>query len=100
LGASTSAMPPPSEPRERPTTMPPPPRPGSGTPSSLGSASGKMLPSLPSAHANVTVRAPKPLPSVLSQSRIGRPSSTGGRKSAGDTEGGGILRPRSGSTVM
>ncbi|KAJ7235897.1 hypothetical protein B0H12DRAFT_1141023 [Mycena haematopus] len=118
LGASTSlsAMPPPPEPRERererPTTMPPPPRPGSGTPSSLGSTvsskysigdGGKTLPSLPGgAHANVTIRAPKPLPSILSQSRIGRPSSTGisgGRKSAGDAEAEG-LRPRSGSTVM
>ncbi|KAF7347737.1 hypothetical protein MVEN_01531000 [Mycena venus] len=115
-GASTSvsSMPPPPEPRERererPTTMPPPPRPGSGTPSSLSSTvsskysdSGKMLPSLPSgAHANVTIRAPKPLPSVLSQSRIGRPSSTGvggGRKSGGgDAEAEG-LRPRSGSTA-
>ncbi|KAJ7837495.1 hypothetical protein B0H14DRAFT_3087183 [Mycena olivaceomarginata] len=108
LGASTSAMPPPG-PRERPTTMPPPPRPGSGTPSSLGSTVssnysdvGKTLPSLPSgAHANITLRAPKPLPSLLSQSRIGRPSSTGvggGRKSAGDAEAEG-LRPRSGSTA-
>ncbi|KAJ6519942.1 hypothetical protein C8R45DRAFT_953331 [Mycena sanguinolenta] len=98
LGASTSlsAMAPPPEPRERdrerPTTMPPPPRPSS-------TAAGKTLPSLPSgAHANVTIRAPKPLPSVLSQSRIGRPSSTGGRKSAGDAEAEG-LRPRAGSTA-
>ncbi|KAJ7487721.1 hypothetical protein B0H11DRAFT_2014583 [Mycena galericulata] len=90
LGASTAAMPPPPppEPRERPTTMPPPPRPDSGI--------GKVLPQLPGGHANVTVRAPRAGPaSVLSQSRIGRPSSTGlgGRKSAGDSEG----RPRSGS---
>ncbi|KAF8216102.1 hypothetical protein K438DRAFT_626245 [Mycena galopus ATCC 62051] len=116
LGASTSSMPPPPpppEPRERersrPTTMPPPPRPGSGTPSSLGSTvsskfsigdGDKTLPSLPSGtHMNVTIRAPKPVPSILSQSRIGRPSSTGGgRKSAGDAEAEG-LRPRSGSTA-
>ncbi|KAJ7169996.1 hypothetical protein C8R46DRAFT_1090785 [Mycena filopes] len=104
LGASTAAMPPPPDPpqhRERPTTMPAPPRSSLGTPSSLGSSSkygeaGKVLPQLPGGHANVTVRAPKPLPSLLSQSRIGRPSSTGGRKSA-DGEG---LRPRSGSTAM
>ncbi|KAJ6575237.1 hypothetical protein B0H19DRAFT_987264 [Mycena capillaripes] len=98
LGASTNAMPPPPEPRERPTSMQPPPR----TPSSLASSryndNSKTLPALPGGHANVTVRAPKPLPSVLTQSRIGRPSSTGGRKSAGDAEAEG-LRPRSGSTV-
>ncbi|KAJ7110095.1 hypothetical protein C8R44DRAFT_801362 [Mycena epipterygia] len=95
LGASTSAMPPPPEPRDRPTTMPPPPRPSSG--------SGKVLPQLPGSHSNVTIRAPKAsgLPaSLLSQSRIGRPSGTGGRKSAGDTEGEGLRRPRSGSTAM
>ncbi|KAJ7786440.1 hypothetical protein B0H16DRAFT_1490483 [Mycena metata] len=101
LGASTAAMPPPPDPpqhRERPTTMPAPQRPSSGTPTSLGSSrygdGGKVLPQLPGGHANVTVRAPKPLPSILSQSRIGRPSSTGGRKSADG------LRPRSGSTAM
>ncbi|KAJ7181781.1 hypothetical protein C8R43DRAFT_281291 [Mycena crocata] len=106
LSASTTAMPPPPEPRDRPTTMPPPPRP-SGTSSSLASAkygeSGKSLPQIPGAHANVTIRAPKagPASSLLSQSRIGRPSSTstGGRKSAGDPEGSG-MRPRSGSSAM
>ncbi|KAJ7619146.1 hypothetical protein DFH06DRAFT_76473 [Mycena polygramma] len=92
LSASTAAMPPPPEPRDRP-------RPGSGTMvSSKYSENSKTLPQLPGGHANVTVRAPKPLPSILSQSRIGRPSSTGGRKSAGDAEAAG-LRPRSGSTV-
>ncbi|KAJ6604768.1 hypothetical protein DFH09DRAFT_897836 [Mycena vulgaris] len=105
LSASTAAMPPPPEPRDRPTTLPPPPRPGSGTPSSLASSkysdTGKVLPQLPGLHTNVTMRAPKagPASSLLSQSRIGRPSSTGGRKSAGDAEGEG-LRPRSGSTAM
>ncbi|KAJ7631093.1 hypothetical protein FB45DRAFT_917483 [Roridomyces roridus] len=89
LGTSTG-KPPPPEPRERPTTMPPLPR---------NSGVGKVLPQLPASHANVTVRAPRSLPvSVLSQSRIGRPNSTGGRKSAGDTEGE-IRRPRSGSTA-
>ncbi|KAJ7783914.1 hypothetical protein DFH07DRAFT_789630 [Mycena maculata] len=92
LGASTTAMPPPPppEPRDRPTMSPLP------RPSSSG-GSGKVLPQLPAAHANVTVRAARTVPaSLLSQSRIGRPSSTGisGRKSAGD-EG----RPRSGSTA-
>ncbi|KAJ7706058.1 hypothetical protein B0H17DRAFT_1035451 [Mycena rosella] len=99
LGVSTAAMPPPPppEPRERPTTLPPLPRPGSGTPGSLA-GSGKVLPQIPGSHSNVTMRAPKA--SLLSQSRIGRPSSTGlaGRKSAGDAEREG-LRPRSGSTT-
>ncbi|KAJ7492508.1 hypothetical protein FB451DRAFT_1078623 [Mycena latifolia] len=103
LSASTAAMPPPPEPRERPTTMPPPPpRPGSGTPSSVANSNGKVLPQIPGGfHANVTIRAPKAgaQSSLLSQSRIGRPSSTGGRRSAGDAEGEG-LRPRSGSTAM
>ncbi|KAJ7103408.1 hypothetical protein B0H15DRAFT_812150 [Mycena belliarum] len=98
LSASTAAMPPPPEPRDRPTTMPPPPR-SSGTPLSLGSANGKLLPQLPGTHANVTMRAPKAgLPLSLTQSRIGRPSS--GRRSAGDSEAEGIRRPRSGSTAM
>ncbi|KAJ7225407.1 hypothetical protein GGX14DRAFT_420337 [Mycena pura] len=99
LGVSTSAMPPPPEPRERPITMPPP-RPGSGPPSSLASSTydrGKVLPNIPVSSSNVTIRAPRA--AALAQSRIGRPNSTSGRKSAGDAEGDG-LRPRSGSTAM
>ncbi|KAJ7070905.1 hypothetical protein C8F01DRAFT_1108291 [Mycena amicta] len=99
LGASTAIKP--SEPRERPTTMPPPPRPASGTPSSLAASHydrGKILPQIPNSTTNVTIRAPRAVV-ALSQSRIGRPNSTGGRKSAGDTESE-TLRPRSGSTAM
>ncbi|KDQ63621.1 hypothetical protein JAAARDRAFT_29646 [Jaapia argillacea MUCL 33604] len=97
--------------RDRPTMMPPPPRPDSTASSSSGIASSnghgtlnteKTLPTFP--HSNITIRSKIPASgsssSVLSKSRIGRPS--GGRKSAGsDTEG--FLsvdkgRPRSGST--
>nr|GAT58982.1 predicted protein [Mycena chlorophos] len=96
LGASTAVKP--SEPRERPTTMPPPPR--SGTSASLAASHydrAKVLPQIPSSMSNITIRAPRP--GVLSQSRIGRPSSTSGRKSAGDSDGE-IFRPRSGSTAL
>ncbi|KAF7307034.1 hypothetical protein MIND_00496400 [Mycena indigotica] len=96
LGASTAVKP---ESKERPTTMPPPPRPASGTPFSLAASQydrGKNLPQIPSSMSNVTVRAPRS--AALSQSRIGRPSSTSGRKSAaGESET--ETRPRSGSAA-
>ncbi|KAK0506070.1 hypothetical protein EDD18DRAFT_1121892 [Armillaria luteobubalina] len=108
LGSSTSAMPPPPAPRNKP-------RPVSSNPVNSGSRSstyetGKALPSLPSdVSANVTVRQTK-LPSSLSQSRIGRPNGGGGtrRESAErrDSAEGALrtsdlrasdLRPRAGS---
>ncbi|KAK0478513.1 hypothetical protein IW261DRAFT_1483860 [Armillaria novae-zelandiae] len=83
LGSSTSAMPPPPAPRNKP-------RPVSSNPVNPGSRSstyetGKALPSIPSDDsANVTVRQTR-LPSsstssALSQSRIGRPNGGGGTR--------------------
>lgn len=68
----------------------------------------KKLPQLPLSHSNVTVRASSRIPSspsssVLSQSRIGRPTGiTGGRKSGGlepTLENGGFLEPDSDKKV-
>ncbi|KAF8807517.1 hypothetical protein BYT27DRAFT_7097796 [Phlegmacium glaucopus] len=85
-----SISPPPPLPtvhRERPTTMPP-----VGYTTTLGSSifnEIKALPTLPDLHSNVTIRAssriPSSGPSVLSKSRIGRPSKEGisGRRSGG-----------------
>jgi len=87
--------------RERPMTMPPPPR---TTTNSLSTPdhlkpdraidNTKGLPQLPSIHANITMRAPSKLPmsgtstNLLAQSRIGRPSSgsSGRRSSGGDSD--------------
>jgi len=73
--------------RERPATIVVPPRSSTDTTASTTSVSSsnssmhdsKALPKLPSSHSNVTMRPPSKLPSssILSQSRIGRPS--GGR---------------------
>ncbi|KAF4605328.1 NADH:ubiquinone oxidoreductase [Pleurotus pulmonarius] len=113
----STATPPEITPRERPLTMPVPPRSNSGTPSSMASSRsdrsdpGKALPRLPSLHANVTMRQSTRLPmtssgNILAQSRIGRPSGgggIGGRRSAGDSDG--LLdlkkdtRPRAGSAT-
>ncbi|KAF7436937.1 NADH:ubiquinone oxidoreductase [Pleurotus ostreatus] len=113
----STATPPETTPRERPLTMPVPPRSNSGTPSSMASSRsdrsdpGKALPRLPSLHANVTMRQSTRLPmtssgNILAQSRIGRPSGgggIGGRRSAGDSDG--LLdlkkdtRPRAGSAT-
>ncbi|KAK0233248.1 hypothetical protein IW262DRAFT_1329400 [Armillaria fumosa] len=109
LGSSTSAMPPPPAPRNKP-------RPVSSTPMNSRSRSstyetGKALPSLPSdVSANVTVRQTRMPLSALSQSRIGRPNGGGGtrRESAErrDSADGALrtsdlrasdLRPRAGS---
>ncbi|KAG5648089.1 hypothetical protein DXG03_007124 [Asterophora parasitica] len=78
--------------RERPTPLP---RPMSGTPSSgtRYNAPGKALPQLPSLHANITLRAGSKAPpsvngmSVLAQSRIGRPGSSGGLSGRRSTDG-------------
>lgn len=104
LGASTAVHPTSSEGgyhRERPVTMPPPPRPASGTPASSNSTkrdrhneSAKALPQLPGLHSNITMRPPSKLPSsgtsnsLLSKSRIGRPSggSSGRRSTGGDSD--------------
>ena len=105
LGQSTNA--PSSTERERPTTMPPLPRLGSGgNPSKPAKEDAKALPEFVGLHTNVTMRPPKlPISSgnaTLSKSRIGRPSSTGSRKSSGEPNN--VLdiqdlRPRSGSTA-
>jgi hypothetical protein len=78
--------------RDRPTTMPPPPRLSTESAVSISSSASnsslndrdndKALPQIPLAHSNVTMRPPSKLPaSFLSQSRIGRPS--GGGTSSG-----------------
>ena len=98
--------------RERPLTMPPAPiRPSPSSRSTISRTSksesdfeDKALPTLP-LHANVTIRPSSKLSAVnplLSQSRIGRPSSSSGRRSAGGEDGGYLdstatSRPRSGS---
>ena len=99
--------------RDRPMTLPPPPRPASDTTtSSYNSKSDrnvdghKALPTLPGLHTNVTMRPPSKLPasssgnSLLSQSRIGRLStgSSGRRSTGGDDSNKKEVRPRSGST--
>ncbi|KAI3622666.1 nuclear distribution protein [Moniliophthora roreri] len=92
LGSGANATPPSSGySRERPVTLPPPGR-RSASPS-------KALPQLPNGHENVTIRArvpPSSSSSVLSKSRIGRPS--GGRRSSADG-GDAISRPRAGSAA-
>ncbi|KAF8078502.1 hypothetical protein FPV67DRAFT_1465462 [Lyophyllum atratum] len=112
LGSSTMATPSPEGGRERPITMPPPPRPASGTPSSGSSKyseTSKALPQIPGLHANITMRPASKLPpangtSVLAQSRIGRPSGGGpsGRRSTDNTLSALAFKPdartRSGST--
>lgn len=109
LGQSTNAPSSTERERERPTTMPPLPRSGSGAnPTKPAKEDVKVLPEFLGLHTNVTMRPPK-LPtssgnSALSKSRIGRPSSTGtsGRKSSGEPNN--VLdiqdlRPRSGSAT-
>ncbi|KAJ7597157.1 hypothetical protein C8J56DRAFT_919357 [Mycena floridula] len=86
LGSSTAAMPPPSEiPRERPTTLPPLPRISSGA----SETSAKALPRVP-LYNNITIRQKMPTSttssSLLSKSRIGRPSSGGSRRNSEATE--------------
>lgn len=89
LGKPSMSPPPPlpTVHRERPTTMPP-----VGYTTTLGSSifnDTKALPTPPDLHSNVTIRASSRLPSsglsVLSKSRIGRPSKEGisGRRSGG-----------------
>ncbi|EPQ60699.1 hypothetical protein GLOTRDRAFT_31887 [Gloeophyllum trabeum ATCC 11539] len=88
--------------RERPYTMPAPPRPESEASSPN---TEKELPRFPQSQSNVTLRPPSKFAmssSLLSQSRIGRPS--GGRRSGGgdlsdDPSSGDRTRGRSGSTV-
>jgi len=73
--------------RERPTTMPPVKYASLESPTQN---ENKALPILPDLHSNVTIRANSRIlssgPSVLSKSRIGRPSREGisGRKSGGE----------------
>ena len=99
--------------RERPLTMPPAPiRPSASSRSTTSRTSkiesdfeDKALPTLP-LHANVTIRPSSKLSSVnplLSQSRIGRPSTSNGRRSTGGEDdryldSTATSRPRSGST--
>ncbi|KAK7058858.1 NADH:ubiquinone oxidoreductase [Paramarasmius palmivorus] len=93
LGASTTT--PPGYHRDRPVTLPAPGR--------RSASPNKALPHLPNGHENVTLRTSRLPPSsssssVLSKSRIGRPS--GGRRSSADGSGGDpISRPRSGSAA-
>lgn len=91
LGKPTMSPPPPlpTVHRERPTTMPP-----VGYTTTISEPSvqneNKALPTLPDSLSNVTIRpssrAPSSASSVLSKSRIGRPSREGisGRKSGGE----------------
>lgn len=100
LGASTppSALkPPPERTRERPS---------SSMSNYLGQSTKKALPATPA--PNVTVRPPRQTPGAksgsLAQSRIGRPTSLGGRKSTGAEDEippipSKDLRSRSGSTA-
>jgi hypothetical protein len=117
LGTSTNSSPSGLVKRQRPTTMPPPPRtPSMANDRSKGPGKDKSLPFLPTGHSNVTVRASKTsinAPSSLSQSRIGRLSSGGtggsglssGRRSVGETDSTLLslsksqLRPRSSSSA-
>lgn len=102
LGKPSMSPPPPlpNVHRERPNTMP-----AAGyTMPALGSSvhSGtKALPTLPDLHSNVTIRASSRIPSVLSKSRIGRPSKEGIRRSGGGEVVAALdikdLQPRSGS---
>ena len=107
LGKPTTSPPPPlpTVHRERPTTMPPVGYNAttleSSTPNEI-----KTLPTLPDLHSNVTIRASSRMPStgssILSKSRIGRPSREGisGRRSGGEVVAAldiKDLQPRSGS---
>ena len=104
LGKPTMSPPPPlpTSQRERPTTMPPV---GYMSLESSTQNEKKVLPSLPDLHSNVTVRASSRIPSsgptVLSKSRIGRPSREGisGRRSGEVVAALDVkeLQPRSGS---
>lgn len=107
LGKPSMSPPPPlpTAHRERPTTMPP----VGYTTTSVGSSilnGTKVLPDLPDLHSNVTIRTssriPSSGPSILSKSRIGRPSKEGisGRRSGGEVVAAldiKDLQPRSGS---